>query len=73
MIAALMGGNLAFLSLVIFDREAAVLRTAYQNKYCSPGLGAGASTSEKTTRFPERKTGGFVSLVPACLTCPLTI
>ena len=57
-----MGGDLVFLSLVIFDRVAAVQRTAYQNKYCSPGLGAGASTSEKTTRFPERKTGGFVSL-----------
>ena len=42
-----MGGDLVFPSLVIFDRVAAVLRTAYQNKYCSPGLGAGASTSTK--------------------------
>ena len=42
-----MGGDLVFLSLVIFDRVAAVLRTAYQNKYCSLGLGAGASTSTK--------------------------
>ena len=31
---------------MIFDRVAAVQRTAYQTKYCSPGLGAGASTSE---------------------------
>ena len=33
-----------------------------QNNNCSPGLGAGASTSEKTTRFPKRKTGGLVNL-----------
>ena len=57
-----MGSDLAFLSLVIFDRVAAVLRTAYQNEHCSPGLGAGASTSEKTTRFPKRKTGGLCYL-----------
>jgi hypothetical protein len=42
-----MGGDLVFLSLVIFDRVAVVRRAAYQNKYCSPGLGAGASTSTK--------------------------
>ena len=35
------------LSLVISDRVAVVRRAAYQNNFCSPGIGAGVSTSTK--------------------------
>ena len=54
-----MGGDLVFLSLGIFDRVA-VVRT--RTSIVRQGLGQEPQQAQKTTRFPERKTGGFVNL-----------
>ena len=68
-----MGGDLFFLLSVIFDRVAAVRRAAYQNKYCSPGLGAGASTSEKPPAFRKGKQVVCAIWVPSGIACKVTV
>lgn len=55
-------GEAEDLSLGISDHVAAVRRAAYQNTLCSPGLGAGASTSTKPLISAAAEMSGFCLL-----------
>ena len=61
-IAAWQGGDVSLSKQKRFTIAQPQIFLCYPGHFVHMGLGAEASTSTKTTRFPERKTDGFVNL-----------